>query len=93
VFQSSVKYGAILTLPVTLLIMVLSEPIVFAVVGVEYAEAPFFLTLYSIIYLYAGLGSLSLGSFLNGQNKTQITMKLAILNLVLGSFLGWALIP
>jgi O-antigen/teichoic acid export membrane protein len=93
VFQSSVKYGALLTLPVTLLIMVLSEPIVFAVVGVEYAEAPFFLTLYSIIYLYAGLGNLSLTSFLNGQNKTQITMKLAILHLLLGSFLGWALIP
>jgi len=93
VFQSSVKYGALLTIPVTLLIMVLSEPLVFAVVGVEYTEAPLFLTLYSIIYLYAGLGNLSLASFLNGQNKTRITMKLAILHLVFGSFLGWALIP
>ena len=93
VFQSSVKYGALLTLPVTLLIMVLSEPLVFAIVGIEYTETPFFLTLYSIVYLYAGLGNLSLVSFLNGQNKTQITMKLSILHLVLGSFLGWALIP
>ena len=93
VFQSSVKYGALLTLPVTLMIMVLSEPLVFAVVGTEYTEAPFFLTLYSIIYLYAGLGNLSLGNFLNGQGKTQITMKLALLNLGLGSLLGWTLIP
>ena len=93
VFQSSVKYGALLTLPVTLMIMVLSEPLVFAVVGTEYTEAPFFLTLYSIIYLYAGLGNLSLGNFLNGQGKTQITMKLALFNLGLGSLLGWTLIP
>jgi len=93
VFQSSVKYGALLTLPVSLMIMVLSEPLVFAVVGTEYTEAPFFLTLYSIIYLYAGLGSLSLGNFLNGQGKTQITMKLALLTLGLGSLLGWILIP
>ena len=93
VFQSSVKYGALLTLPVTLMIMVLSEPLVFAVVGTEYTEAPFFLTLYSIIYFYVGLGSLSLGNFLNGQGKTQITMKLALLTLGLGSLLGWILIP
>jgi len=93
VFQSSVKYGALLTIPVTLMIMVLSEPLVFAVVGTEYTEAPFFLTLYSIIYFYVGLGSLSLGNFLNGQGKTQITMKLALLTLGLGLFLGWILIP
>ena len=93
VFQSSVKYGALLTLPVTLMIMVLSEPLVFAVVGTEYTEAPFFLTLYCIIYFYVGLGSLSLGNFLNGQGKTQITMKLALLTLGLGSLLGWTLIP
>jgi stage V sporulation protein B len=93
VFQSSVKYGALLTLPVTLMIMVLSEPLVFAVVGTEYTEAPFFLTLYSIIYLYSAVGSLSLGNFLNGQGKTQITMKLALLTLGLGSLLGLILIP
>jgi len=93
VFQSSVKYGALLTLPVTLMIMVLSEPLVFAVVGTEYTEAPFFLTLYSIIYLYAAFGNLSLGNFLNGQGKTQITMKMALITLCMGSLLGWTLIP
>jgi stage V sporulation protein B len=93
VFQSSVKYGALLTLPVTLMIMVLSEPLVFAVVGTEYTEAPFFLTLYSILYLYAGLGNLSLGNFLNGQGKTQITMRMALLTLCMGLVLGWTLIP
>jgi O-antigen/teichoic acid export membrane protein len=93
VFQSSVKYGALLTLPVTLMIMVLSEPLVFAVVGTEYTDAPFFLTLYSIIYLYAGSGNLSLANFLNGQGKTQITMRMALLTLCMGLLLGWMLIP
>jgi O-antigen/teichoic acid export membrane protein len=93
VFQSSVKYGALLTLPVTLMIMVLSEPLVFAVVGTEYTDAPFFLTLYSILYLYSGLGNLSLENFLNGQGKTQITMRMALLTLCMGLLLGWTLIP
>ena len=93
VFQSSVKYGALLTIPVTLMIMVLSEPLVFAIVGMKYTEAPFFLTLYSIIFLYSGLGNLSLGNFLNGQGKTEITMRLASLNLGMGLLFGWILIP
>lgn len=93
VFQSSVKYGALLTIPVTLMIMVLSEPIVFTIVGPEYTEAPFFLTLYSTVYLYAGLGNLSLATFLNGQGKTEITMRMALVTLSMGLFLGWILIP
>lgn len=93
VFQSSVKYGALLTIPVALMIMLLSEPLVFAVVGTEYTDAPFFLTLYCIIYLYSGLGNLSLGNFLNGQGKTQITMRMALLTLCMGLLLGWTLIP
>jgi O-antigen/teichoic acid export membrane protein len=72
VFTTSVKYGALLTLPVTLMMMVLSEPIVFAVIGTKYADAPFFLSFYIIIFLYAGIGNLSLANFLNGQGKTQI---------------------
>lgn len=93
VFQTSVKYGALLTLPVTLMIMVLSEPIVFAVVGTKYTDAPFFLTLYSLIYLYAALGNLSLANFLNGQGKTEITMKMALVTLGMGLLFGLILIP
>ena len=93
VFQSSVKYGALLTIPVTVMIMILAEPIVFAVVGTEYTQAPLFLTLYSTVHLYAVIGNLSLGNFLNGQGETDITMKLAIITLGMGLLLGWILIP
>jgi stage V sporulation protein B len=93
VFRSSVKFGALLTIPVTLMIIVLSEPLVLAVYGTTYSEAPFILALYSIIFLYSGLGNLSLGNFLNGQGKTAMTMKLSLLTLGLGGLLGWLLIP
>ena len=93
VFQSSVKYGALLTLPVTLMIMALAEPLVFAVVGTEYADAPFFLVTYSTIYLFAAIGNLSVPNFLNGQNKTQLTMKMALITLVAGLILGLTAIP
>ena len=92
VFTTSVKYGALLTIPVTLMMMVLSEPIVFAVVGTEYTDAPFYLSIYAILYLYAGIGNLSLANFLNGQGKTQITMKAALITLCVGLTLGWILI-
>jgi O-antigen/teichoic acid export membrane protein len=92
VFQTSVKYGALLTLPVTWMMMVLAEPVIFSVVGTEYAEAPFYLSLYLIVHLYAAVGNLSLANFLNGQGKTQISMKMAIINLLMGLLLGWILI-
>lgn len=92
VFQSSVKYGALLTLPVTLMVIVLSEPLVFAIVGTEYTDAPFFLMINSISNLYTGFGHLSVGNFLNGQNKTHITMKLAFVTLGTGVISSFILI-
>jgi len=93
VFQSSVKYAAMLTIPVTVMIMVLSKPLVFAIVGTEWSGAPFFLTLYSISFLYSGLGNLSLENFLNGQGETKVTMKLALISLGTGLPLSLTLIP
>jgi len=92
-FQFSVKYAAMLTIPVTVMIMVLSEPLVFAIVGTEWSDAPFFLTLCSVSFLYSGLGNLSLGNFLNGQGETKVTMKLTFISLGMGLPLSLTLIP
>lgn len=92
IFRSSVKYGALLTLPVTLMVMVLAEPLVYTLVKTIYTEAPFFLMLYVIVYLYAGLGNLSLGSFLNSQGRTDISMRISLFTLGLGVVLGVGLI-
>ena len=93
VFQFSVKYAAMLTIPVTVMIMALSKPLVFALVGTKWSDAPFFLTLYSISFLYSGLGNLSLVNFLNGQGETRVTMKLALIRLGMGLPLSLTLIP
>jgi len=93
IFQSSVKYAALLTVPVTAAIMVLSKPMVFTLFAGKYSYAPLFLTLIAVNYLYAGLGNLSLGNFLNGQGKTEVTMKLTLITLGIGLPLSLMLIP
>jgi O-antigen/teichoic acid export membrane protein len=93
VFQSSVKYAALLTVPVTFAIMSLSEPLVFTLFAGEYSYAPLFLTLIAVSYLYAGLGNLSLGNFLNGQGKTKVVMNLTLITMGMGLPLSLMLIP
>ena len=93
IFQSSVKYASFLIVPATTVIMALSKPLLFTVFGERYSYAPLFLTLYAIIYLYTALGNLTLGNFLNGQGKTILVMKLALITLATGFPLGLLLIP
>ena len=93
VFQSSIKYASLLTIPVTAAVMVLSKPLVYTLFGEKYADTPLLLTLYAIIYIYTGLGSLSLRNLLNGQGKTKTTMHLTLLDLSIGLPLSLILIP
>ncbi len=93
IFQYSVKYASFLTAPVTVAIMVLSGPLVVTLFGAEYTYAPLFLALNAIIYLYSALGNLSLGSFLNGQGRTMVTMRLTMIRLAIGFLLSLLLIP
>jgi len=57
-FAASVRYATMLVIPVTLLIMVVAEPIVVALFGREYALAPFFLAIIVLEFLPVGLGSM-----------------------------------
>jgi len=93
IFQSSVKYASLLTIPATAAIMVLSKPLVFTLFGEQYTSTPLFLTLYAISYLYTALGNLSLGNLLNGQGKTMVTLKLTLITLATGLPLSFLLIP
>jgi len=92
VFQASVKYAALVTLPVTAAVMVLSEPFVFTLLP-KWSDTPLFLAFYALNFLYSGLGSLSLGNFLNGQGKTKVTMLLNLITLMVGVPLSLVLIP
>ncbi|MGD0158850.1 MAG: oligosaccharide flippase family protein [Candidatus Bathyarchaeia archaeon] len=92
VFASSVKYASILLVPFTMVIMVLSGPIIGTLYGGKYPSAPLFLTLYVISNLFVIFGSLSSSSFLSGLGETNILMIQSIATLVIGIPLGIVLI-
>jgi O-antigen/teichoic acid export membrane protein len=72
--------------------MALAQPGVGTIFGNAYTEAPLFLALTSITYLYSALGSLSAGNLINGQGFTTYNMWLSILTVVIGFPLGFLLI-
>jgi O-antigen/teichoic acid export membrane protein len=93
VFQFSVKYAALLVVPATTLIIVLSQPAIFTLFGEKYAEAPLYLSLYAMIYLYSAIGSLSNGPLINSQGKTKTNLKLNLVTLATALPLSIILIP
>jgi len=93
VFISSVKYTALILVPATMAVMVLSKPMINTLYGEKWEYAPSFLTLYVISYLFSIFGNLSLGNLLTGLGKTKIQMKLSLITLIVGVPLSWFLIP
>jgi O-antigen/teichoic acid export membrane protein len=84
VFKFSVKYGALLVVPFTFLVISLSQPAVYTLFGSQYDRSPLFLSLLAIIYLYSAFGSLSVTNLLNGQGKTRFNLKRTILTVIIG---------
>ena len=92
VFQTSVKYASLLVVPVTAMIMALAQPAISTLFGNKYAEAPLFLALLAVTYLYTVMGSLSIGSLINGQGQTTFNLLIAVITAVVGFPLGFILI-
>lgn len=92
VYQYSVKYSALLVVPVTFIVMSLAEPGVYTLFGNKYASTPLFLTLLVLSYLYSAFGNLSNGNLINSQGQTKLNLKLTLLTLAIGFPLGFALI-
>ena len=92
-FTSSVKYTAILLIPATMAMMVLSQPLVSTIYGNKWLLAPSFLTLYVLSNIFAIFGNLSLGSLLFGLGETKLLMKLSLLTLSIGVPMAILIIP
>jgi O-antigen/teichoic acid export membrane protein len=92
VFQFSVKYASLLVVPVTALVMSLSEPAISTLFGNTYNSAPLFLALLAISYFYTIFGNLSIINLLNSQGQTQYVLKLSILTAAIGFPMSYALI-
>jgi O-antigen/teichoic acid export membrane protein len=94
IFASTVKYTALVLVPATMAMMVLSKPMIGTLYGeTSFVTAPFYLTLSVMVNLLAIFGYLSLGSFLYGLGETRMAMKLGILTTAFGLPLGMFLIP
>jgi O-antigen/teichoic acid export membrane protein len=93
IFASSVKYAALLLVPATLALMVLSQPLISTIYGSKWLHAPSFLTLYVISNMFSIFGNLSLGNLLTGLGETKTWMKLNVLTLCIGVPLAFILIP
>ena len=92
VFQKSVKYASLLVVPFTAMIMVLAQPAISTLFGNNYVEAPIYLALLAILYLYTLLGYLGVGSLIAGQGQTSFNLLLAVITAAVGFPLGFFLI-
>ena len=92
VFQYSVKYAALVVVPVTAMIIALAQPAIGTIFQNKYSEAPLFLALLSITYMYSALGNLSISNLIIAQGYTKYNLKLTILTVTIGFPLSFVLI-
>jgi putative peptidoglycan lipid II flippase len=92
VFQYSVKYAALIVVPVTLIVMSLAQPAIATIFRNQYTEAPLYLALSGIVYILSIFGTLSFGNLINSQGDTNFTLKLSILQAAIGFPLSFVLI-
>ena len=93
VFQFSVKYAALLIVPVAFAIIALSQPSVSALFGAKYSFSPLYLALYVVTFIYTAFGFLSVENFIKSQGKTDFNLKLTIVTSAIGLSLNLVLIP
>jgi O-antigen/teichoic acid export membrane protein len=79
----AVKYSAMLVVPASIFIIAESKDIVHLIYGNAYELAPAFLSLYCLTFLYAGLGSVVLGSFFNGIGQTKVNFNATAIQAIL----------
>ncbi|MDR2699691.1 MAG: flippase [Nitrososphaerota archaeon] len=91
IFQYSVKYATLIVVPITILVMSLAEPAINTLFP-SYTQAPFYLMILSIVYLFTALGNLSVSNLINSQGDTKYNLKLAILQAAIGFPLSFVLI-
>ncbi len=92
IFQYSVKYAALIVVPVTVMVMALAQPAIGTIFENKYVQAPLYLALLSVIYLFSAVGSLCTVSLINGQGYTKYNLKLTILTVAIGFPLSLVLV-
>lgn len=91
-FSNSLRYTLFLVIPAATFIATNSQPLVALFYGSSYAQAPLYLSIYSIIFIIGGF-SLVLSSLFNGIGRTDMSLKATLIHLpfllVLAPALTW----
>ena len=80
-FRSSLKYLALIVLPITMLIMLNSKDLIELIYGPGFSFSSTYLSLYSLTFLLYGLGAPIIPSLFNGLGYTRRTLEIALTGL------------
>lgn len=92
-FKLAVKYAALIIIPASLALSILSADAIDILYGSQYRIASIFLSLYILSYLYAAMGSSVIGPLINGQGYTRTSLKIGIFSAVISISMASILIP
>jgi len=77
-FRGSVRYSSMFVIPMICLLVAVSEPMVVFLFTTRYTQVPLMLLLLLVPTLLVGMGSLSLGGFLNSQGDTKLNLRVRL---------------
>lgn len=92
-FNRANKYACLLIVPLTIIVIILADPIVKLIYGPSYTTAPLFLSLSCSVYLLSIFGFLTMISVFNGLGKTRLTLFMTVINFVVLLVLSPILAP
>jgi O-antigen/teichoic acid export membrane protein len=92
-FRTISKVLALLTIPVSMMTMVLSPMLIIALYGNGYAAGWPYLSLLSVSWLISGFGATVANSLLTGQAKTTLNFRLSVVGSMAGILASLLIIP
>jgi len=94
IFQMAVKYTAMVTIPVVLVIIVVAAPLSRILYKPEdYPLVPLYLSIYILNFAWEGLGGISLGNLITGVGESGTILLVNIVTFITGIILAILLVP
>lgn len=90
--EKSILYSSIIAIPLTVILITLSKPIVVFLYGAQYSKAPLYLSLIATNGFLVALGSTTINSFFNAFGYTKLTFQTTIIHTLIYVPLAFPLI-
>ena len=93
VYQNSVKFTAIVILPIAMAITALAEQIVPVLYDTGFEHTPLFMKIYMPIFILNGFGGINTENLLNGIKETRVNLHASVVGFLTTVPLSFILIP